>query len=68
MMLKVLVCNFIKSNTPPWEIFRFFKLYKWYQIAQSITHDYLVFITKEDIFKIILEDKMFNDTHSGKAR
>ena len=26
-----------KSNAPPCEFFTFFKLYKWYQIAQSIT-------------------------------
>ena len=26
-----------KSNTPPWVFFTFFKLYKWYQIAQSDT-------------------------------
>ena len=26
-----------KSNTHPWVFFTFFKLYKWYQIAQSIT-------------------------------
>ena len=32
------VCNFTKSNTPPWLLFTFFKLYKWYQIAQSITY------------------------------
>ena len=24
--------NFTKINTPPWVLFRFFKLYKWYQI------------------------------------
>ena len=30
-------CNFNKSNTPPWMFFAFFKLYKWCQIAQSIT-------------------------------
>ena len=28
--------NFTKSNTPPWVFFTFFKLYKWYQIAQSV--------------------------------
>ena len=33
----LLACNFTKSNTPPGAIFMFFKLYKWYQIAQSIT-------------------------------
>ena len=27
--------NFAKSNTPPWVFFTFFKLYEWYQIAQS---------------------------------
>ena len=27
-----------KSNTPPWVIFTFLKLYKWYQIAQYITY------------------------------
>ena len=25
-----------KTNTPPWVFFTFFKLYKWYQIAQRI--------------------------------
>ena len=25
-----------KINTPPWVFFTFFKLYKWYQIAQSV--------------------------------
>ena len=29
-------CNFTKSNTPPSVFFMFFKLYKWYQIAQNI--------------------------------
>ena len=31
--------TFTKSNTPSWVFFTFFKLYKWYQIAQSITHE-----------------------------
>ena len=26
------------SNTHPWVFFTFFKLYKWYQIAQNITN------------------------------
>ena len=30
-------CNFTKSNTRAWMFFTFFKLYKWYQIAQKIT-------------------------------
>ena len=25
-------------NTPPWVLFMFFKLYKWYQIAQGTTY------------------------------
>ena len=29
-------CNFTKSSTPPCVFVMFFKLYKWYQIAQSI--------------------------------
>ena len=32
------VKNTTKSNTPTWVIFTFFKLCKWYQIAQSITY------------------------------
>ena len=27
-----------KSNTPSWKFFTFFKLYKWFQIAQSIIY------------------------------
>ena len=27
-----------KSNSPRWVFFTFLKLYKWYQIAQSITY------------------------------
>ena len=34
--LQALACNFTKSNTPLWMFFSFFKLYKWYQIAQSV--------------------------------
>ena len=30
--------NFTIINTPPWVFFMFFKLYKWYQIAQNITY------------------------------
>ena len=28
----------VKSNTPPWVFVTFFKLYKWYQIAQRTTY------------------------------
>ena len=37
-ILQLKPCNFTKSNTPPWVFFTFFKLYKWYQIAQNITY------------------------------
>ena len=36
-------CNFTKSNTPLWTFFTFFKLHKWYQIAQRITYWDLLF-------------------------
>ena len=32
-------CNFTKINTPPWVFLTFFKLHKWYQIAQRITYN-----------------------------
>ena len=31
-----------KSNTPSWVFFTFFKLYKWYQIAQNITSEFAI--------------------------
>ena len=34
----LILLNFTKINTPPWVFFTFFKLYKWYQIAQRITY------------------------------
>ena len=37
-MLLTVKLQATKSNTPPWVFFTFFKLYKWYQIAQSITN------------------------------
>ena len=37
--LQALACNFTKNNTPPWVFFIFFKLYKWHQIAQSISYE-----------------------------
>ena len=30
-------CNFTKINAPPWVFLTFFKLCKWYQIAQRIS-------------------------------
>ena len=37
LLVKLQVCNFDKSNTPPWVFFTFFKLYKWLHIVQNIT-------------------------------
>ena len=31
-------CNVIKNNTLPWVFFKFFKLHKWYKIAQSVSY------------------------------
>ena len=45
--------NFAKSNTPPSVFFTFFKLCKWYQIAQSITN-----IGKSKLWKVSLLVKM----------
>ena len=36
--LKAKACIFTKINTAPWAFFTFFKLYKWYQIAQHTTY------------------------------
>ena len=36
--LQASACNFTKSNTLPGAFFMFFKLYKWYQIAQRTTY------------------------------
>ena len=37
--LQVLACNFTKRNTPSWVFFTFHvKIYKWYQIVQSVSY------------------------------
>ena len=36
--LQALACYFTKSITLPWMFFTFFKLYKWYRIAQSVSY------------------------------
>ena len=43
--LQVSACNFAKINTPPWVFFTFFKLYKWYQIAQHTAYSKLLTIS-----------------------
>ena len=37
ILVKLQATAFTKNNTPPWVLLTFFKLYKWYQIAQRIT-------------------------------
>ena len=54
-------CNFTKSNTPPWGFFTFFKLYKWYQIVQSITNT----IIQEVISNVAITEK--NEKHMSRT-
>ena len=42
-------CNFIKSNSLPWVFFTFFRLYKWHQIAQSISQKLQVCFSMYDL-------------------
>ena len=42
--LQALTCNFTKSVTPPWVLLLFFKLYKWYQTTQSVSHSIYYFV------------------------
>ena len=46
-----IACNITKINTPPWVIFTFLKLYKWYQIAQRTTNTRF-YLTKVEFYKI----------------
>ena len=39
LLLLIKLQKFTKGTTPPWEFFTFFKLFKWYQIVQSIAYD-----------------------------
>ena len=34
--LQAEVCNFTKSDIPPWVFFTFYKLHEWYQNTQSV--------------------------------
>ena len=47
--LQTSACHFAKINTPPWVFFRFFNLYKWYQIAQRITCMYLMLMISDPL-------------------
>ena len=50
--LETKTCNFTKSNFSPWVFFTFFKLYKQYEIAQSVSYDLLRFNVGEEIFHL----------------
>ena len=50
----VKACSFTKINTPPWVIFTFFKLYKWYQIAQGTTYIVIQKFDKGYYFVVIM--------------
>ena len=40
--LRASACNFTKNKFLPWVFLMFFKLYKWYQIVQRITDEFVV--------------------------
>ena len=50
-----------KSNTPPWVFFMFFKLYEWYQIAQSTS--YMVFENYVDVYRGVF--RALSGIHDG---
>ena len=53
--------TFTKSNTPPWVLLTFFKLYKWYRIVQLITYEKFEMIcdpTDAHFGKTILENQL----------
>ena len=47
-------CSCTKSNTLPWVFFMFFKLYKWYLMAQRITYGQLTQYNCRHILCIVL--------------
>ena len=52
--LQVKACNFTKSNTLPWVFFKFFKLHKWLQIAQNVSHDEMFTRRSLDLREFVL--------------
>ena len=51
--------TFTKSNASPWVLFTFFKLYKWYQIAQHITYLTLQAFILGLARQVLVQDKVF---------
>ena len=46
VLIFVKACNFAKRNTPPWVLFKLFKLPKWYKIVQRITYVLVSFVER----------------------
>ena len=61
-------CNFTKINTPLWVFITFFKLYKWYQIAQCTTfkqfHFYQTTFLNFDLKRFIVNWVFYNQAWS----
>ena len=53
-------CNFTKLNTSPWVFFVFFKLFKWYQIAQRIT---IIFSAEQVVGSLINVFRSIGNSH-----
>ena len=51
--LRFVAYNFTKCIILPWVVFTIFKLYKWYQIAQSVTYNVLEIALCKAIVSII---------------
>ena len=58
--------NFTKSNTP-WVLFTFLKLYKWYQIEQSITYSNTQFFRYSDFQRTSNEKEAILSKIKGAA-
>ena len=50
-------CNFTKSNTPPWVFSTYFKLHKWYNIAQSVTYYYPYYPYIHECFEMFCSER-----------
>ena len=56
--LQAEVGNFTEINIPPWVLFTFFKLYKWYQMAQCISYRKLNLLLTSSIYFVFLSLEM----------
>ena len=68
--LQAEACNFTKIYTPPWVFFTFFKLYKWYQMAQRTTFaednssigSIATSVVANEVEKMEIKEKMYVNT------